>query len=115
MKTFIQIRQELNESPYGDPYRTVQRTKDAMGGHHDAIKKHDTAMQSHLNKANAAEKKGLGKKAEKHRESANAHHFGKEDHHYAVKLLKKHGPDHHGYESAAKDAHSGSDDIHKDH
>ena len=110
MKTF----QEIRESPYGDPHRTVQRTKDAMGGHLGAIKKHDTAMQSHLRKADAAEKKGLGKKAEKHRESANAHHFGKEDHHYAVKLLKKHGPDHHEYESAAKDAHSGSDQIHKD-
>ena len=90
MKSFIQIRQELNESPYGDPYRTVQRTKDAMSSHTAAIKKHDTAMQSHINKANAAEKKGLNTKADNHREAANAHHLGKEDHDHAKSLLKKH-------------------------
>ena len=110
MKTFTQIREELNEStamgPFGDPYGSKSRAKDAHDDHQKAINHHEHQKKQHAIAQARAERHGNASKAEHHEEAGMEHHFAAEAHRDAQKLLKKHGPDHHKYEAEADSAHN---------
>ena len=114
MKTFFQLREELqqlDESPFGDPYNTKGRTKDAHDDHNAAINYHEHQKKQHAIAQARAERNGNASKAEHHEEAGMEHHFAAEAHREAKAMLNKHGPDHHEYESEAKAAHSQTKDL----
>lgn len=103
MKKFLQY---INESPFGDPYNTRGRTKDAHDDHNAAINYHEHQKKQHAIAQARAERNGNASKAEHHEEAGMEHHMAAEAHRDAKALLNKHGPDHHKYEAEADSAHN---------
>jgi len=111
MNTFQELRKSLSESPFGDPYNTRGRTKNAHDDHTKAINYHEKQKKDHAIAQARAERNGNASKAEYHEEAGMEHHGAGRAHRDARDLLKKHGPDHHKYEAEAESAHSMSNGL----
>ena len=107
MKKFLQyINESTAMAPFGDPYGSKGRAKDAHDDHTKAINYHEKQKKDHAIAQARAERNGNASKAEHHEEAGTEHHFAAEAHRDAQALLKKHGPDHHKYEAEAEAAHN---------
>jgi len=105
--------EQIDESPFGDPYGDVARAKDARARTRDASNSHILAMHHHDKKATYhikhADAASNDNSMDHHETQAYLHASASEAHKDAHAALKKHGVDHDKYKSAAKEANSASE------